>query len=362
MARCTKCVLPDTIPNIKYDDKGVCNYCIEFEKNKKDFNIDYIAKKRPWEDYINQAKFERKKNNSKYDVLVPVSGGRDSTYVAYQLSKNLKILCVNYENPFTSDQAKVNIKRLIKKTNNDLATFKYPNHMHEKSFRNNLKAWIKNPKLETTGLLCLACKQMYLKFYKIAKRENIILIVDGSNPNEANTFKLEAQAGVGARKMYSIKTFIHMSGKVVGGFSYLKPCNFIPGINTLLSLNGTTPYLRWKYPNIKKIGYFYFHPYSEKEVNTTLKNIGFEKAANNKSPWRFDCEIDSIKNYLYQKLIGANEKEDLFSQNIRRGLMTREGAIMRLHEGNVNIEIVKKILEKSQMNLSELEGINKKSK
>jgi hypothetical protein len=359
MVRCTKCVLPATIPNIRYDDRGVCNYCIEFEKNEKNSKIDFFKKIKPWKNFITQAKIQKHKNRSKYDVLVPLSGGRDSSYVALQLSKNLKILCVNYENPFASNQAKININRLIEKIGADLETYKIPNEIHEKSFKANLRAWLKNPELATTGLLCLACKQMYLEFYKIAKKENINLIVDGSNPNEANFFKLEAQAGAGEKKLYSIKSIMNISKKAMKGFAYIKPCNFIPGINTLLSLNGVTPYLRWKYPNITKIGYFYFHPYDENKINISLKNIGWKKADDNKSPWRFDCEINSLKNYLYKELIGANEKDELFSQNIRRGLMTREDAVKRLHEGDVNLDIVERVLKKNDMKLSDLKVLRK---
>ena len=90
------------------------------------------------------------------------------------------------------------------------------------------------------------------------------------------------------------------------------------------------------------------------KLNLALKNIGWEKAEDNKSPWRFDCEINALKNYLYEKLIGANEKDELFSQNIRRGLMTREEAVKRLHEGDINIRIVERVLKKNDMNLSDL--------
>lgn len=359
MTRCTNCVLPDTIPNIHYNDEGVCNYCIEFERKKHYVEIDYVAKKKAWEKYIEQVNVKRKNRKSKYDILVPLSGGRDSSYVALQLSKNLKLLCVNYENPFTSYQAKTNIKILTKRINADLVTFRYPNEIHQKSLKTNLKAWLKNPQLATTGLLCLVCKQMYLDFFRIAKKQKIDLIVDGSNPNEANTFKLEAQAGKGAKKLYSFKAFVNISLKSLRGFSYLKPCNFLPGINTIFSLNGNTPYLRWKYPKIHKIGYFYFHKYNEKKINTALKNIGWNKAIDNNSPWRFDCEIDSLKNYLYEKLIGANEKDDLFSQNIRKGMMTREEAVKRLHEGNVNIEIVDRVLKKIEMKTSDIQLFDK---
>ena len=136
---------------------------------------------------------------------------------------------------------------------------------------------------------------------------------------------------------------------------YLRACNFIPAIHTLLSLNGNTQYLKWRYPDIQKLGYFYFHPYHEKEIDDCLRDIGWKKARDNKSAWRFDCEIDSLKNYLFQKVIGATEKDDLFRKNIRWGLMSREEAMNRLEEGEVNIEIVKRVLGKVNMKLTDIQ-------
>jgi hypothetical protein len=275
------------------------------------------------------------------------------------LSKNLKILYVRYDNPFSSAQTKVNVDQLIKTIKADLITFSHPNDRHVRSFKANLKAWLKKPELATMGLMCLACKPMYLEFFKIARRNNIGLIVDGSNPNEATTFKIEAQGGSGTKSLFSWKAMTNVGGKATRNWRYFRACNFIPTIHTLLSLNGNTPYLEWKYPDIIKLGYFYFYPYQEKEINDCLRDIGWEKAKDNKSPWRFDCEIDSLKNYLFQKAIGASEKDDLFSKNIRWGLMTREEAIHRLEEGEVNVEIVERVLNKVQMKLSDLQDIVK---
>lgn len=357
--RCSKCVLPETIPNISFNEEGVCNYCIEYERNRQKVTIDYEQKKKKFDSLIEEARNKRLRNGYKYDVLVPLSGGRDSSYVALELSqRNLKILCVNYDNPFSSNQARINIKKLTESIHADLITFRCPKNRHEKSFKTNLKAWLKKPELATMGLMCLACKPMYLEFFKIAKKNNITLIVDGSNPSEGTTFKRESQAGRGAKKLFSIKSIMNIMRKSIKNFSYIRPCNFIPAINTLLSLNGDTPYLRWKYSNILKIGYFYFHKYNEKEIEDALKKIGWEKARDNKSPWRFDCEIDSLKNYLFQKLISATEKDDLFSKNIRAGLMTRKEAIDRLEEGEVNPEIVRRVLKKINMNFSDIRDLN----
>jgi hypothetical protein len=240
----------------------------------------------------------------------------------------------------------------------DLVTFRHPRDRHTRSFKANLKAWLMKPELATMGLMCLACKPMYLEFFRIARKNNIRFIIDGSNPNEATTFKIEARGGRGATSHFSLKSFMtNFVGKTVSNVRYFKACNLVPAIHTFMSLNGNTPYLKWRYPDIIKLGYFYFHPYREKEINARLREIGWEKAKDNKSPWRFDCEVDSLKNYLFQTVIGANEKDDLFSKNIRWGLMTREEAMNRLEECEVNVDIVERVLSKVQMKLSDLKGI-----
>lgn len=355
--RCTRCVLPETIPHIRFDENGVCNYCREYEENKSKIDINYSLKGEKFQGFVEEAIRKRIENGSKYDAVVPVSGGRDSSYVAWELSKKLKILCVHYDNPFSSAQTRINVDQLIKTIKADIVFFNYPNDRHARSFKANLKAWLKKPDLATMGLMCLACKPMYLEFFRIARRNRIEFIIDGSNPNEATTFKIEAQGGKGARSVFSRKAITNVGRKATSNLRYFKPCNILPAIHTFLSINGNTPYLDWKYPEITKLGYFYFHPYREKEINQCLKEIGWEKAKDNKSPWRFDCEVDSLKNYLFQKVIGANEKDDLFSKNIRWGLMTREESMSRLEEGEVNVEIVERVLGKVNMKLSDLQDI-----
>lgn len=355
--RCSKCILPETIPHIRFDEHGVCNYCKEYEENKNKISIDYSLKGEKFRGFVDEAVRTRVQNGSKYDALVPVSGGRDSSYVAWELSKKLKILCVHYDNPFSSSQTRVNVDHLMKTIHADLVTFRHPRDRHARSFKANLKAWLEKPDLATMGLMCLACKPMYLEFFRIARRNRIGFIIDGSNPNEATTFKIEAQGGRGATHLFSWKSITNVGKKAASNLRYFKTCNFVPAIHTFLSINGDTPYLAWKYPDITKLGYFYFHPYREREINDCLGKIGWEKAKDNKSPWRFDCEIDSLKNYLFQKVIGANEKDDLFSKNIRWGLMTREEAMNRLEECEVNIEIVERVLSKVNMKLSDLRDV-----
>lgn len=61
-------------------------------------------------------------------------------------------------------------------------------------------------------------------------------------------------------------------------------------------------------------------------------------------------------------MVGATEKDDLFSKNIRAGSMTRQEAIRRLEEGDVNIEIVERVLNKVGLKKADLDLIGSKVK
>ncbi len=91
MQRSSNCILPEPYPKISFDFKNVCNYC----NNYKEFVP-------AGEDKL-KAVIERKKSqNSKYDVIVALIAGRDSTYtLRYCVKKlNLKVLAYTVNNGF----------------------------------------------------------------------------------------------------------------------------------------------------------------------------------------------------------------------------------------------------------------------
>lgn len=77
MRRCTKCILPDHFPNIKFDSNGVCNYCHEWDIKWSTF--DYAKAERELVTIFDSAKAKKRR----YDCLIPYSGVRDSSYVVY---------------------------------------------------------------------------------------------------------------------------------------------------------------------------------------------------------------------------------------------------------------------------------------
>jgi N-acetyl sugar amidotransferase len=91
MKYCNRCVMPDTKPGLTIDSLGVCSACRSVERKH---SIDWDARSASLKKMCDEV---RGSNGNGYDCIVPVSGGKDSTYQAYVMSQvyGLKVLCVN---------------------------------------------------------------------------------------------------------------------------------------------------------------------------------------------------------------------------------------------------------------------------
>ena len=104
---CTRCVMPSTKPDLKMDENGVCSACLNIEKRK---DVDWAKRKQ--ELYAVVERF-RRPNADNYDCIVPVSGGKDSTYQALQVKElGLNPLCVTATTCMLSDIGRRNIENL----------------------------------------------------------------------------------------------------------------------------------------------------------------------------------------------------------------------------------------------------------
>jgi N-acetyl sugar amidotransferase len=103
---CTRCVMPHTKPDLLIDDGGVCNACRAYEGRKA---VDWA--KRYDELLLILQKYRR--NGANWDCIVPVSGGKDSTYqVIRMLQLGLNPLCVTSTTCDLSDLGRRNIENL----------------------------------------------------------------------------------------------------------------------------------------------------------------------------------------------------------------------------------------------------------
>jgi N-acetyl sugar amidotransferase len=104
---CVKCVMPHTKPHLTIDDDGVCDACREYEIRVE---VDWIEREKELKETIEKY---RSSSGSNWDCIVPVSGGKDSTYQVLQLLKyGLNPLCVTSTTCDLSKIGRANIENL----------------------------------------------------------------------------------------------------------------------------------------------------------------------------------------------------------------------------------------------------------
>jgi len=110
MNYCTKCVMPDTKPGFSVNPQGVCNAC-QFAQYEK--TVDWDAR---WELVRVLAAQTAQLKNSSYNVLIPVSGGKDSTFLALMARDKLGLnpLCVNVAPCEPTERGERNLRNLSK--------------------------------------------------------------------------------------------------------------------------------------------------------------------------------------------------------------------------------------------------------
>jgi N-acetyl sugar amidotransferase len=122
---CSRCVMDTSDPWITFDQNGECNHCSDYLKTRiKLINRD-ISDDQPLEELIEKIKSRGKK--SKYDCVIGLSGGVDSSYVAYIAAKHkLRVFGVHMDNGWNSPTAVENIKKLVSKYNMGYASYVLP--------------------------------------------------------------------------------------------------------------------------------------------------------------------------------------------------------------------------------------------
>jgi N-acetyl sugar amidotransferase len=172
--QCTRCVLDTTSTTISFDSEGVCNYCHQFDKQYNKFvNIDPILKQKQLEITLNHIKKIGK--NNKYDCILGLSGGVDSTYLAYLAKKTgLRPMAVHFDNGWNSELAVKNIENIISKLGYNLHTYVIDWEEFKDLQLAYLKASVVDIEVPTDQLIFAALN-------KLAHQYKIKFILSGAN-------------------------------------------------------------------------------------------------------------------------------------------------------------------------------------
>jgi amino acid adenylation domain-containing protein len=165
--RCLRCGLPDNYPDADLDRDGVCATCRKYEQVQENFRP-YFRTRNDLQALLEQAK---RSKTGKYDCMVLFSGGKDSTYMLYQLTRELGMtpLVFSLDNGYISSEAKQNIQRVADDLGVDLIFGRTP-HMNA----------IFVDSLQRHSNVCDGCfKVIYTLSINLARKEGIQYIFTG---------------------------------------------------------------------------------------------------------------------------------------------------------------------------------------
>jgi len=283
-------------------------------------------------------KIKRDGINSKYDCVVGVSGGRDSTFLLYYIKKilNLKPLAVHYDNGFDSDTSVSNILNICQKLNVDLETNVADWQTFKKITKSFFLAGVSDPDTPTdVGI--------FKTMYQTAFREKIKYVFNG------HSFRTEGIEPLDWT--YMDGKYIQQIHKKYGDADLTKFDNFyisdiikykiIAGIKTILPLN----YINYSYDNVEKI--------LKEEVNWNYYGGHHHESLLTKFV---------VSSYLPKKF-NIDRRLTSYSAMVRAGLISKSDAKKILNENPITvkeeIDLKEYILDKLDISKDEFETIMK---
>ena len=323
MKHCIKCLFPDTKPELGFDENGVCDAC-RYSKEKE--TIDWDKKKNELEKILKQYK---NNDQSNYDCLIPISGGKDSHYQTYVIKEEfgLNPLVVNFR---PRDFTEIGIKNMenLKKLGVDCIVFTANPIVYKKLAMFGLTELGDPMWPEHIGLFQIPIK--------IATSLKIPLIVWGENPT------MEYGGPVTVTSPYLDKAWLEEHG---GYFlDKIKPQDMTKyGIKK----NELIPFIYPPDDEIRKVGVTgiflgYYLNWDARKQLEIVKKLGFnvldgicEGTFTNFE--NLDSKIVPLHDYFKYLKYGYGRATDQASIDIRNNRMTREEGLKLVKEYEENV-------------------------
>lgn len=311
--QCSRCVMDTTDPEIEFNELGYCNHCTTFLNETKPL-IEQRANNNELEKIINRIK--KKGKNKRYDCILGVSGGSDSSYTAYLLKQyGLRVLAVHLDNDWDTEVSINNIKQVVQKLGFDYEAYSL-NWEQFKDFQLSFfKASV--PEIEApTDTAILAV------LHKIAAKHGVKYIISGGNYATEGILPYSWQYNAKDLKYlkYIHKTFGHTSLKNFPLFGFWQEVyyKFFKGIRIIYPLN-----------------YINYQKQQAKEFLT--KELGWQDYGGK----HYESRITGfVQSYILPTKFNIDYRKATFSTQICMGTMTRNEALELLKNKSYNEETI----------------------
>ncbi|MCK4718348.1 MAG: N-acetyl sugar amidotransferase [Thermoplasmata archaeon] len=309
---CSRCIMDTTVPDIEFDENGKCTYCKLHDLLEEKFPGGEEREQR-LKNMVEEIKSRGK--GKKYDCVVGVSGGCDSTYLIYWAKKvGIRPLAVHLDNGWNSEIAEENMRKAVEKLAVDIKTVQVDLEEFNDLQLAFLKASVPDVEVPTDiGI--------YSTLFRVAKEENIPSILNG------HSFRTEGSVPRGWT--YMDGTYIesvykkHGKKKRLEHFDNLKITNLISYV-----------FIR----RIKEYRPLEYIDYDKKEAGQLLeKEVGWKDYGGHHYESIYTRFVAS---YLLLEKFGIDKRKVTLSARIRSGKMTREEALKKIGEKPYPIEKV----------------------
>ena len=295
---CTRCIYDERVASISFDEEGVCNYCQQIDDLIEEYGTGLPKGERKLNATVEQIK--REGHGKKYDCVIGVSGGTDSSYMVWLAKQwGLRPLAVHYDNTWNSAIATQNIEKVLRPLDVDLFTWVVDNREADDIFRSFFYAGV--PELEASTDLAYAEVLQYAAWkYKVGTiLEGHTFVNEGITPLGKNYFDGKYIKAIhqihGRRKMktYPLMTFGHM--------------------------------MFWSaIARIRKLRPFWYLDYSKEAAQEFLQNeFGWEYYGGHHLENRMTAFTHGV--YLPEKF-GADMRNNTLAALARQGKLTRQEA------------------------------------
>lgn len=350
MERCGRCILPRSYAAVTFENDGICNLCRDYEKTSRTERVERGIKQTILATIVSKSRWER----GKYNCIVPVSGGQDSSYVAYVMRKlfGLRVLGLNFDNGYRSDLALRNLEHLSHNLGIDIITLKINPALLRRLYAHFFR---------TCGYFCTVCNALgYIVIGSFAAREARLrdtspLIVGGWSK------KYEYQPGL---SVFSMKDFGQVLMKDEGLFGALRESPLVDSdvFDTFLSV-GDIRQAGSSSSEAKTVGgvgirFFQLPDYVDYDYREISKNleqeVGWKKSADGHDT-HFDCLLAPLQEYLKHRKFGFGQQTIRNSVLVREGRMSREEALRKSEMEQVTEPaILKQVLSEWEMAIGDV--------
>ena len=319
LRRCTRCILPETMPFIEFDINGVCNYCHAHKPTK------LLGKEKLEQDLL---KYRSKDGSA--DCIVAFSGGRDSSYGLHLLKKEygMNPIAYTYDWGMVTDIARRNQAKMCGQLGIEHIWVSADIKQKRENVRKNLEAWLKQPDLGMIPLLMAGDKQFFWYANKLMKQTNMQTMIFCMNDYERTDFKsgfANVKPSILNDKIYEVPLASKIKIAQYYGSQFLSNPSY---------LNSSIFDTAWAYLSWYFVQHEYLHPFNyihwdENELNNVLLNeYEWEIAKDTNTTWRIGDGTAPFYNYVYNTVAGFSENDAFRSNQIRAGVLSRDDALM----------------------------------